>query len=101
MFVFFLFCNFLVIRLHLAKFLKGYNADKYQKGFLDTSYRGLGHSYSRAKVKFNVNRDDNIIIQCICLLDQMDKDINTICMRLKFKFYFSSHLQGVVFLAFS
>ena len=33
---------------------------------------GLGHSYSRAHVKFNVNREDNMIIQAICILDQVD-----------------------------
>jgi nucleolar protein 56 len=27
--------------------------------------RGLAHSYSRAKVKFNVNRVDNMIIQVL------------------------------------
>jgi len=71
------------IRLHLQTFLKGLDPEKYEQGFLDTSFRGLGHSYSRAKVKFNVNRDDNIIIQCISLLDQMDKDLNTLCMRIR------------------
>ena len=44
---------------------------------------GLGHSYSRAKVKFNVNRSDNMIIQSICLLDQLDKDVNTFSMRIR------------------
>ena len=44
---------------------------------------GLGHSYSRAKVKFNVNRVDNMIIQSISLMDQLDKDINTFSMRLR------------------
>lgn len=44
---------------------------------------GLGHSYSRAKVKFNVNRADNMIIQSIALLDQLDKDINTFSMRVR------------------
>ncbi len=44
---------------------------------------GLGHSYSRAKVKFNVNRADNMIIQSISLLDQLDKDINTFAMRIR------------------
>ena len=44
---------------------------------------GLGHSYSRAKVKFNVNRSDNMIIQSIALLDQLDKDINTFSMRIR------------------
>jgi len=45
---------------------------------------GLGHSYSRAKVKFNVNRSDNMIIQAISLLDQLDKDVNTFSMRIRF-----------------
>jgi RNA processing factor Prp31 len=44
---------------------------------------GLGHSYSRAKVKFNVNRADNMIIQAISLLDQLDKDVNTFSMRIR------------------
>merc|ERR1719273_1459898 len=44
---------------------------------------GLGHSYSRAKVKFNVNKSDNMIIQSIALLDQLDKDINTFSMRIR------------------
>jgi len=57
---------------------------------------GLGHSYSRAKVKFNVHRVDNMIIQSIALLDQLDKDINTFSMRIRwvqlFKlFAFSFH----------
>ena len=45
---------------------------------------GLGHSYSRGKVKFNVNRADNMIIQSIALVDQLDKDINTFAMRIKY-----------------
>ena len=44
---------------------------------------GLGHAYSRAKVKFNVNKSDNMIIQSIALLDQLDKDINTFSMRIR------------------
>lgn len=44
---------------------------------------GLGHSYSRSKVKFNVNRADNMIIQGIALLDQLDKDVNTFSMRIR------------------
>lgn len=57
------------------------------KGFTDKSagiaQLGLGHSYSRAKVKFNVHRSDNMIIQSIALLDQLDKDINTFSMRIR------------------
>ncbi|CEP08181.1 hypothetical protein [Parasitella parasitica] len=52
-------------------------------GDLEKAQLGLGHSYSRAKVKFNVNRADNMIIQAIALLDQMDKDVNTFAMRVK------------------
>lgn len=44
---------------------------------------GLGHSYSRAKCAQDVNRNDKPIIQVIALIEQMDKDINTFCMRLK------------------
>jgi nucleolar protein 56 len=42
----------------------------------------LGHSYSRSKLKFNVNRVDNMIIQAITLLDQLDKDVNLFSMRI-------------------
>lgn len=52
-------------------------------GDIQRAQLGLGHSYSRAKVKFNVNRADNMIIQAIALLDQMDKDVNTFAMRVK------------------
>ena len=44
---------------------------------------GLAHSYSRSKVKFNVNRSDNMIINAIALVDVMDKDINTFIMRVR------------------
>ncbi|XP_044754688.1 nucleolar protein 56 [Coccinella septempunctata] len=44
---------------------------------------GLGHAYSRGRIKFNVHRVDNMIIQSIALLDQYDKSINTMTMRLR------------------
>eukprot|EP00607_Mallomonas_marina_P002821 CAMPEP_0182428718 /NCGR_PEP_ID=MMETSP1167-20130531/23228_1 /TAXON_ID=2988 /ORGANISM="Mallomonas Sp, Strain CCMP3275" /LENGTH=512 /DNA_ID=CAMNT_0024611761 /DNA_START=119 /DNA_END=1657 /DNA_ORIENTATION=- len=66
------------IRLHFTKFVKPLG-----HGFLEQSQLGLGHSYSRSKVKFNPNRADNMIIQSIALLDQMDKDINTFAMRVR------------------
>jgi len=43
----------------------------------------LSHSYSRAKVKFNIHRVDNMIIQSIAILDQLDKDLNTFVMRIR------------------
>jgi len=47
------------------------------------SFLGLGHIYSRTKVKLNVHRNDNMVIQSIALSDQLDKDINTYSMRVK------------------
>ena len=64
------------IRLHLAKLVKGMSAEASSKSQL-----GLGHAYSRCKVKFNVHKSDNMIIQSIALLDQLDKDVNTFSMR--------------------
>ena len=66
------------IRLHAPKLLKGLEASDITKAQL-----GLGHSYSRAKLKFNVNRVDNMIIQAIALLDQLDKDVNLFSMRIR------------------
>lgn len=66
------------IRLHASKLLIGLQGDDLTKAQL-----GLGHSYSRAKLKFNVNRIDNMIIQAIALLDQLDKDVNLFSMRIR------------------
>ncbi|GBG58749.1 hypothetical protein CBR_g149 [Chara braunii] len=66
------------VRLHFSRFVKDL-----KDGDLEKAQLGLGHSYSRSKVKFNVNRVDNMIIQSICLLDTLDKDINTFVMRVR------------------
>lgn len=66
------------IRLHADKLLPGL-----EEGDVGRAQLGLGHAYSRAKVKFNVNRSDNMIIQAIALLDQLDKDVNTFSMRVR------------------
>eukprot|EP00568_Trieres_chinensis_P005915 CAMPEP_0183299210 /NCGR_PEP_ID=MMETSP0160_2-20130417/6007_1 /TAXON_ID=2839 ORGANISM="Odontella Sinensis, Strain Grunow 1884" /NCGR_SAMPLE_ID=MMETSP0160_2 /ASSEMBLY_ACC=CAM_ASM_000250 /LENGTH=581 /DNA_ID=CAMNT_0025461409 /DNA_START=96 /DNA_END=1841 /DNA_ORIENTATION=+ len=65
-------------RLHLSKYVKGLEG-----GAENQAQLGLGHSYSRGKVKFNPARSDNMIIQSIALLDQMDKDLNTFAMRVR------------------
>ena len=67
------------IRLHLESFVKDI-----KEGTLKPYQLGLAHSYSRSKVKFNVNRADNMIIQSISLLDKLDKDINTFAMRVRY-----------------
>ena len=66
------------IRLHFTVYIKALANGKFERAQL-----GLAHSYSRAKIKFNVNRSDNMIIQAICLLDQMDKDLNKFAMRVR------------------
>ncbi|KAL7580980.1 hypothetical protein ACA910_005794 [Epithemia clementina (nom. ined.)] len=66
-------------RLHLEQYVKGLQ----QKGTSTKAELGLGHSYSRSKVKFNPARSDNMIIQSIALLDQLDKDVNTFAMRVR------------------
>ncbi|CAJ0936526.1 unnamed protein product, partial [Mesorhabditis belari] len=66
------------IRVHfeaLAKNLPHHSLSKAQLS--------LGHSYSRGKVKFDVHRVDNMVIQSIALLDQLDKDINLFGMRIR------------------
>ncbi|ONK67511.1 uncharacterized protein A4U43_C05F800 [Asparagus officinalis] len=66
------------VRLHFDRFIKDLKPADLEKAQL-----GLGHSYSRAKVKFNVNRVDNMVIQAIFLLDTLDKDINSFSMRVR------------------
>uniref|UniRef100_A0A6V1P0N8 Nucleolar protein 56 n=4 Tax=Heterosigma akashiwo TaxID=2829 RepID=A0A6V1P0N8_HETAK len=66
------------LRVHFSSFVK-----ELAGGMLEKAQLGLGHSYSRAKVKFNPGRADNMIIQSICLLDQLDKDLNTFAMRVR------------------
>jgi nucleolar protein 56 len=66
------------IRCHITKLIKPLD-----NGNLEKAQLGLGHSYSRAKVKFNVNRSDTMVTQAINMLDLLDKDINTFAMRVR------------------
>ncbi|XP_004345107.2 nucleolar protein 5A [Capsaspora owczarzaki ATCC 30864] len=77
------------VRLHFTKLTK-----ELREGDVEKAQLGLGHSYSRAKVKFNVNRVDNMIIQAISLLDQLDKDVNTFSMRIRE--WYSYHFPELV-----
>jgi len=77
------------LRLHFYKLVNGVQEEAGSKAQL-----GLGHSYSRSKVKFNVNRSDNMIIQGIALLDQLDKDVNTFAMRIRE--WYSYHFPELV-----
>lgn len=66
------------IRHHFPNLVKGFTWKSSAVAQL-----GLGHSYSRAKIKFNVHRTDTMIVHTIGLVDQLDKDINTFSMRLR------------------
>ncbi|KAI8627184.1 Nop-domain-containing protein [Xylariaceae sp. FL1651] len=66
------------IRLHAPKLLKGLNEGDEEKAQL-----GLGHAYSRSKVKFNIHRNDNHIIRSIATLDNLDKGINLFSQKLR------------------
>jgi len=73
------------IRYHYEKLIEDVAKDT-----MYSAESSLGRSTSRSKVKFNVNRADNMIIQSIWLLDKLDKDINTFAMRLRewYSFHF-------------
>ncbi|KAF1984112.1 Nop domain-containing protein [Aulographum hederae CBS 113979] len=66
------------LRLHSGKLLKDL-----QEGDVERAQLGLGHAYSRSKVKFSVQKNDNHIIQAIATLDQMDKAVNNFSMRVR------------------
>lgn len=66
------------LRLHSEKLLPGLETNNLVQAGL-----GLGHAYSRAKVKFNVHRSDNMIIQAVAMLDQLDQDVNQFAMRVR------------------
>merc|ERR1712157_307578 len=65
-------------RQHFGKMQKGMSNE-----MQNAAQRGLAHSYSRAKLRFNVHRQDNMIIQAIAMIDQLDKNINTFAMRVR------------------
>ncbi|KAK1767397.1 Nop domain-containing protein [Phialemonium atrogriseum] len=66
------------IRVHTAKLVKDL-----REGDINRAQLGLGHAYSRSKVKFNVHKNDNHIIQGIATLDALDKGVNQGAMRVR------------------
>ncbi|CAB0020529.1 unnamed protein product [Nesidiocoris tenuis] len=44
---------------------------------------GLAHSLSRYKLKFSPDKVDTMIVQAICLLDELDKELNNYTMRCR------------------
>ncbi|EFX03386.1 pre-rRNA processing nucleolar protein [Grosmannia clavigera kw1407] len=66
------------IRQYSEKLLKGLH-----EGDVGRAELAMGHAYSRSKVKFNIHKNDNHIIQQIATLDNLDKSINSGCMRVR------------------
>ncbi|CBH13400.1 nucleolar protein, putative [Trypanosoma brucei gambiense DAL972] len=66
------------LRLHAEKLLP-----EHQEKDILRAQCGLGHAFSRNKVKFNVHRSDNMIIQSSALTEHMDKGVNLLGMRVK------------------
>ncbi|XP_037793732.1 nucleolar protein 58-like [Penaeus monodon] len=44
---------------------------------------GLGHNLARYKLKFSPDKVDTMIVQAICLLDDIDKELNNYVMRAR------------------
>lgn len=65
------------IRMHMSKLLKIKQKD------ISSAQTAMGHTLSRVKIKFDVNRHDKPILTVSALEEQLTKDINTFIMRLK------------------
>jgi len=65
-------------RMHFHKLMKDLNEVDMDKARL-----GLGHSFSRNRMQLDPNRQDKPIINCIALLDNLDKNINAFAMRVR------------------
>lgn len=63
------------IRINEHKFLKEENDLQFTLGIF--------HKFSRDKVEYNIKKEDNLLVHTVSMLDQLDKDINSYCMRIK------------------
>lgn len=68
------------IRIHFERYM-GLNPSDLEK-----AQRTLALSYSSAKVMCDTNGNDNMIIQGISVLDTLNKDCNSMAIRLKERF---------------
>lgn len=69
------------VRYHFDSYLKqndGTEALDFSQACL-----GLGHAVSRLSLQFDVNRQDKGVINSYCLIEQMEKNLNTFAMRVK------------------
>lgn len=71
------------IRQHLSRFLVSNQEENITKEKLSKANLGLAHALARHSIKYDVKKQDKTIINAYSLLEQMEKNLNTFCMRIK------------------
>ena len=66
------------IRQQLTNLIEGITEED-----LKHSSVGLSHNFYRYKLKFSVDKVDIMVIQAVGLIDDMDKELNNLAMRLR------------------
>ena len=66
------------VRFQMSSLLEGMDEKEMRNMSL-----GLSHSLSRYKLSFSTEKVDTMIIQAVCLLEDLDKELNNYAMRLK------------------
>lgn len=66
------------LRQQLTNLIEGLNEED-----LRHSSVGLSHNFYRYKLKFSVDKVDVMVIQAVGLIDDMDKELNNLAMRLR------------------
>lgn len=66
------------IRQQLTNLVEGISQED-----LKNSSVGLSHNYYRYKLKFSTDKVDIMVIQAVGLIDDMDKELNNLAMRLR------------------
>lgn len=70
------------IRNHNVKFMSG-EEENIDENRLSMANLGIGHAIARNNIKFDEKRQDKTIINSFSLLDQIEKNLNTFCMRIR------------------
>lgn len=66
------------IREHLVSLVEGISETDFK-----SSAVGLSHNFYRYRLKFSVDKVDTMVIQAVGLIDDLDKELNNLAMRLR------------------
>lgn len=66
------------IREHITTLIEGVSETDFKNSSV-----GLSHNYYRYKLKFSVDKVDIMVIQAVGLIDDLDKELNNLAMRLR------------------